>query len=452
MQTTAQRRGNTQDVFFPRSISERMPTIVSGRGAVLVDDQGRQLIDVCAGPFLASLGQGNERVLSAMVDQGRRLSYVYSRMTRHDANAQLSGRLAGMLGAGLDRVYLTSGGSEANEMAIKMLRARAVSRGEPQRSTVVTLMPSYHGATMFTLGCNGDDGVAATWGPLTVEAERIPAPLTYRSPSPESAASASLDALDNAVDRIGSDRLLAVLVEPIGGQSSGVNVPHVSFARGLRRVCDQAGAGLVFDEVVTAFRTGRPLAADYDPDTRPDIVTLAKGLGAGYAPLGAVVTSQGLADELADSIGFTVSHSYDASPIACAVGAVVLAEIEERNLVAHAAEQGRVLRSGLDELARRSSVIGDVRGRGLLHAIEIVADPATATAFPQHIDPAEIIKQIALDHGLLLYARRQNGGRFGDWLLISPPLVIGSHETTSIIDRLDRVLGIAESHLRNTVA
>ena len=443
--------GNTQDAFFPRAVAEQMPTIVAGNGVVLTDDGGRDLIDVCSGAFLAALGQGNERVLAAIVEQGRQLTYVYSRMTRSPANARLTGRLTGFLGDGWGRVQLTSGGSEANEMALKMLRIRALARGEPQRTVVVTLMPSYHGASFYTIGCTGDDSFTATWGPMIVEAERIPAPLTYRAPSPEAAARDSLRALGDVIDRIGPERLLAVLVEPIGGQASGVNVPHPSFARGLRHTCDETGAALVFDEIVTAFRTGSALAADHDPSARPDIVTLAKGLGAGYAPLGATVTTEELADEVDDSVGVTVAQSYDASAIACAAGDAVLAEIEDRDLIARAAERGQQLRCGLERLQSRHPLIGDVRGRGLLQAIEIVADPERAAAFPIDVDAAAVIKQIGLDHGLLLYARRQNEGRFGDWLLFAPPLVIAEDETASILERLDRVLTIADPRLRGTL-
>ena len=214
-------------------------------------------------------------------------------------------------------------------------------------------------------------------------------------------------------------------------------------------MCDESGAALIFDEVVTAFRTGHALAADHDPEARPDLVTLAKGLGAGYAPLGATVTSQAFADELADTTGFVVSHSYDASPIACAAGSAVLDEIADRDLIEHAAAQGRALRSGLDELAARHPIIGDVRGRGLLQAIELVAGPG-AIRFPPDVDPSEDIKEIALDHGLLMYSRRQNGGRFGDWLLLAPPLVVSSDEIQRILDRLDRVLDIAGGRLLST--
>jgi adenosylmethionine-8-amino-7-oxononanoate aminotransferase len=439
--------GNTQDAFFPRAAAATMPTIVAGAGAVLIDDLGRELIDVCSGPFLANLGQGNERVLRAMYEQGRQLTYTYSRSTRHPANAALTQRLAAVAGAGFECAHLTSGGSEANEMALKMLRTRALARGEKERCRVITLMPGYHGATVQTLGLNGDVGVSAQWGPLTVEAERIPAPLTFRSVSSLAAADDSIGALEEAVERIGPETMLAIMIEPIGGQASGVNVPHPSFARRVRQICDRFGIGLVFDEIVTAFRTGAYLAAHHDPEAKPDLVTLAKGLGAGYAPLGAVLAPQALADELADSIGFVVSHSYDACPIACAAGAAVLDEIIEHDLVNSAAAIGARLRVGLDEIAAGHSLVGDVRGRGLLLAIELVADPDTNAKFPASVDPGGRLVQLGLEHGLLLYSRRQNGGLFGDWLLIAPPLNIDEHTADEIISRLDAVLAVARREI-----
>jgi adenosylmethionine-8-amino-7-oxononanoate aminotransferase len=408
-----------------------------------VDDHGRELIDVCSGPFLAGLGQGNERVLQAMLEQGRTLTYTYSRTTRHPANAALSRRLAEIAGPGLDRVHLTSGGSEANEMAMKMLRARAVARGETDRCRIVSLMPGYHGATVQTLGINGDLGVSALWGPLTVEAARIPAPLTFRAPSALSAADHSIAELQATVERLGPERVLAMVMEPIGGQASGANVPHPSFARRVRQICDRFGIGLVFDEIVTAFRTGAYLASHHDPEAAPDLVTMAKGLGAGYAPLGAVLTPAALADELADSIGFVVSHSYDANPIACAAGAAVLDEIVERDLVANATGIGARLRAGLDEIAAMNPLVGDVRGRGALLAIELVADPDTNARFPADVDPGSRIVQLGIERGLLLYSRRQNSGRFGDWLLVAPPLTLDEHHADLIVERLAATLRTA---------
>jgi len=440
-------RGGTQDVFFPRTASSDMPTIVGGDGIHVIDDRGRRLLDVASGPFLANLGQGNERVLQAMLEQGRRLTYTYSRTTRHAANAKLTEQLAALAGPGFERVHLTSGGSEAVEMALKFLRQHAVANGQPERHRVISMLPGYHGATTQTLGLNGDLAAPALWGPLTVPSEKIPAPLTFRAESAEAAAAASIAALEDAILRLGAEQVLAFVMEPIGGQASGVNVPHASFARGVRRVCDRYGVRLVFDEIVSAFRTGRFLAAHHDPEVRPDAVVLAKGLGAGYAPLGAFLAPASLVDSLAESTGFVVSHSYDANPIACAAGSAVLDEVVDRDLIGHAARMGTRIRAGLDGIAARCPLVGDVRGRGLLLAIELVSDPDTLARFPADRDPGAVVLRHGRDHGLLLYSRRQNAGRFGDWLLIAPPLVIDEAGCDELLGGLSATLDDAASEL-----
>ena len=439
--------GGTQDVFFGRAAARCLPTIVAGDGIYLTDDRGRRLLDACSGPFLAALGQGNERVLQAMLEQGRKLTYTYSRTTRHHANAALTGRLAALAGAGFERAHLTSGGSEAVEMALKFLRAHAVASGQAQRHRVISLMPGYHGATLQAIGLNGDAGAPGLWGSMAVYSDKIPAPLTFRAASPESAAAASLAALEETIGRIGPGQVLAFVMEPIGGQASGVNVPHPSFARGARATCDRHGIRLVFDESVCAVRTGRFLASHLIPDALPDVVVLAKGLAAGYAPLGAALMPARLVEELAATTGFTVSHSYDANPIACAAGAAVLDEITERDLMARAEQAGRRLRAGLDAIAQRSPLIGDVRGRGLLLAIELVADKDTLARFPAAIDPGAVVLRHGLDHGLLLYSRRQNSGRFGDWLLIAPPLVISPEACDDLLSALEPALAAAAAEL-----
>ncbi len=439
--------GGTQDIFFDRAGANLLPRIVAGEGVYLIDEHGRRLLDACSGPFLACLGQGNERVLQAMMDQGHSLTYTYSRTTRHDANAELSERLASLAGPGYERAHLTSGGSEAIEMAIKFLRAHAVATGQSQRTHLISLLPGYHGATFQTIGLNGDVNAKMLWGDMAVYSEKIPAPLTFRSPSAEAAAAASLSAFEEVIDRLGRDSILAVVMEPIGGQSSGANVPHPSFARGLRRLCNSHGIKLVFDEVVTAFRTGYFLAAHADAEALPDVIVMAKGLGAGYAPLGAALFSRDIVEELAASSGFVVSHSYDANPITCAAGTAVLDEIVKRDLIANAQGMGQYLRTQLEALAFKSPLIGDVRGRGLLLAIELVANKSTFERFPTAVDPAAVVLRHGLSCGLLLYSRRQNAGEFGDWLLIAPPLVVDRDNCDELISGLEAALSTSTDEL-----
>jgi adenosylmethionine-8-amino-7-oxononanoate aminotransferase len=236
-------------------------------------------------------------------------------------------------------------------------------------------------------------------------------------------------------------------MEPIGGQASGVNVPYPTFGRGVREVCDHYGVRLVFDEIVCAMRTGRFLAAHHDPEVRPDAVALAKGLGAGYAPLGAFLAPATLVDELTETTGFVVSHSYDANPIACAAGSAVLDEIVERDLMGNAERMGARLRAGLERIAARSPLVGDVRGLGLLLAIELVADSVTLARFPADVDPGAVVRRHGFEHGLLLYSRRQNAGRFGDWLLVAPPLVIDEAGCDELLAGLEASLDDAEPEL-----
>ena len=440
-------RGGHQDLFFSASSAAGLPDLVRGEGIHVWDRAGRRYVDVAAGAFLATLGHGNARVLAALAEQGRTLSFACTRNARHDANLALSEKLSGLAGPGFERVHLCSSGSEAVETAIQLCRQRAVALGEPERSIVISLEPSYHGSTFATMAYTGDARTHAVYGPMLPPFELIPAPLTYRSPSPAAASDASIAALRDVLERVGAARVLAVLIEPIGGQASGANVPAPAFARELRRICSASGILLVFDEVVTAFRTGRLLAAHRDPAALPDVAVLAKGIGAGYAPLGAVLASARLVDDLADRSGFDLAHSSNAAPLSCAVGAAVLDEVVGRDLMGNAVRTGAILRAGLERIAARSPIVSDVRGDGMLLATELVRDKESALPFGPEVDPALVVRRHAADHGLLLYARRMNSGRFGDWILVTPPLVIDEGEAEELIDRLEEAIADAAREL-----
>jgi adenosylmethionine-8-amino-7-oxononanoate aminotransferase len=435
--------GGPQDFFYSVRNTASLPMITRGEGIYLVDDAGNRYLDVVSGAFTANLGQGNKRVLQAMYDQGVELSYSYVRVSRHRPNIELTRRIGELAGPGFERVHLSSGGSEAVEMAIKFLRQYAFANGETKRTRVITLMPSYHGGTLATLGWTGDEDIPAVWHDMTVPSEKIPAPLSYRpstGTTSEDGARASVAALDRTIREIGPETVLAFMFEPVGGQSTGANVPHPAFFEGVAEVCRRHGVFIVFDEVMAAVRSGSFLAAHRHPDCRPHVVVTAKGIGAGYTPLGVVLAPAAMVDDLSERTGFNLSHTYNANPIACAAGIAVIDEVVERGLVDAARETGAYLRERLEELKAASPIVGDVRGEGLLLAVEYVRDKAKKTVFPNEVFASDRIRQIGLSHGLLLYSRRQNGGRFGEWSIVSPPLVITRDEVDELVDRLAATL------------
>jgi len=435
--------GGPQDLFYSAANTKGLPTIVRGDNIYVFDDTDRQYIDVISGAMTASLGQGNKRVLQAMYDQGVKHTFSYVRTTRHLPNLALTEKIASLAGPGFERVHLSSGGSEAVEQGIKFLRQYAYAKGRKQKTKVITLMPSYHGGTLATIGWTGDEDAAAVWGPMAVFGEKIPAPLSYRPPfgnTSEDGARGSAAALEAKIVELGPENVLAFMMEPVGGQSTGANVPHRSFFTEVRRICDKHGVYLVFDEIVSACRTGSFLAAHHYPDCRPDIVITAKGLGAAYTPIGAVLAPAAMVDELAGLTGFNLSHTYNANPITCAGALAVLSEMTERNLIANAGPLGDLLRQRLTEIKDESPIVGDVRGQGLMMAIEYVRNKETKEVFSGELFASDRIRQIGVENGLMLYSRRQNGGRYGEWSVVCPPLIISAEQIEDMTNRLRKTL------------
>jgi adenosylmethionine-8-amino-7-oxononanoate aminotransferase len=330
------------------------------------------------------------------------------------------------------------------DMAIKFARQVAFARGQRQRTRLFSLMPSYHGGTLATLAVSGDETLEAVLDGIAVSSEKIPAPLSYRPPdglTPEQNEARIIALFERRLAELGPETALAMLVEPVGGLASGANVLSAQFLAGIAEVCRRHGIFLIFDEVMSgAGRTGRFLAAHRHPRSKRDIVVLAKGLSGGYAPLGAMLAPAALVDPLAEELGFNYAHTANANPIACAVGVAVLEELEQGDLLQHAEALGAYLRGRVLDMAQRVPVIGDIRGQGLLMVVEIVAERAGRTPLPSELNAPSAIRRIGLDHGLMIYARRTSNGRFGDWFMLSPPLVTVRQEADEIVERLERTL------------
>lgn len=442
--------GGPQDLFYPREHMTHFPTMVRGDGIYLWDDHGTRFMDAIAGSMLSSLGQGNARVAEAMAHQARTMTFTYVRYARHLPNLTLSRMVAELAGRGYERCLFVSGGSEANDMAIKFLRQYSYAKGQKQKTRMISLMPSFHGNTLGTIAVSGDEDLEPVYGPLVQFSAKIPAPMSYRLPegqTAEDAAAATVAALEETILKLGPENVLAFIMEPVGGVATGALVPPDSFYGEVRRVCSAYGVYLIFDEVMTACRTGSFLVAHRHPQARPDLIVIAKGLGAGYAPLGAVLAPAALVDELADLSGFNPSHTYNANPVSCAAGVAVLEETLERDLIGNAARSGAYLKQQLVKLKDRSPIVGDVRGLGMLLAIELVANKSTRRQVPPEIYVAERLRLAGLKNGLLLYARRQARGKYGDVSMITPPLIITPAEVDELVSRLEKSLSLVTDEL-----
>ncbi len=436
--------GGGQTAFYAADTIVPFPLIERAEGIAMWDDQGRRYIDVSSGPVVSNIGHGNAHVADAMARQAKVLDYAFPRQVRNRPNIDFAERLARLAGPGFERVHLSSGGSEANESAIKFLRQYAIATGKPEKTKIVTRDPSYHGGTIANLAMNGEVMMLPFLEGFAEPSAKVPAPFTYRLPEnhdAESYARHCAEVLEQTIQALGPQNVLAFVMEPVGGLSTGCIVPSADYMRRVRAICTRHGVHLVFDEVLCGMgRTGKFLAAHHWPDALPDIVTKAKGLGSGYSPLGAMLAPAEMVDELSRLTGFEFQYSYNANPISCAAGMAVLDEYERLGLTDKAASMGKDLRNGLERLKTTCPIVGDVRGMGMLYAVELVADQATKAPLPTTCKAADRARTHGPDNGLLIYSRPTSGGRYGDWFTVSPPLTITEAECDDMLQRLEATL------------
>lgn len=425
-----------QHFITPNGTAE-FPKVVRGSGVYIWDSTGRRLLDGSSGAISVNVGHAHPRVLDAMREQMGKIVYAHSMRWDNDPNERLAARLERMSDWGYGAAFFVSGGSEANEAAIKFARQVAVSRGQSSRYKIVSRIPSYHGATTALLGITGDPDYATAYRPMFVDMPKVDAPMLYRRPAGETEGDVverCVRQLEETILREGPDTILAFMIEPVGGVSTGALVSPSSYSTRIREVCDRHGVMLIYDEIMSgAGRTGKFLAGHHWPDCRPDIVTLAKGVSGSYAPLGAVLASADMVSDVRRAGGFKHGHTYSANPVGCAASDMVLRVVEEDGLMARATSLGAIIKTRLEAMKGRSNIIGDVRGLGLHIAVEIVADSSSKEPFPAAMRAAERIGMLCRDHGLLLFSRRTAGGSFGEWLMICPPLTVSEAEIEEML-------------------
>jgi len=444
--------GGPVQLFYLKDGAPRRPVVERGEGIYLWDSRGQRYIDASSGPIAVNIGHGNARVIEAADRQMRKVAYASRAFFENEANSLLADIVTQLAGPGLERAFFVSGGSEATESAMKLVRQHALTQGQGSRWKVLSRSPSYHGGTLGALAISGDPVSEASFGAMARLMPKVPTPFSYRLPeghTVESLAEHCAAELEATIVREGPETVLAFFLEPVGGLATGALVAIDAYYRRVREICTRHGVMLVFDEVMSgAGRTGKFLAAHHWPDAMPDVVTLAKGIGAGYTPLGAVLASRKMVDALSQAGGFMHGYTYASNPLSCAIGHAVVQEIVNQGLIPNAEAMGMRLRERLLEVQKDSRVLGDIRGKGLLMAIEIVSDRESKATFSAETRAIDRIVELAMARGLLLYSRRTAKGQFGEWLMVAPPLIVDAAQIDTIAGLIGETLAAFEAQLR----
>ncbi len=421
----------------------RRPFIARAEGVYIWDDQGRRFLDGSSGAMVSNIGHGNKRVLDAMRAQMNATTFGYRLHFENEPAERLASVLSNLSPNGLDRVFFASGGSEAVESCIKLARQYAIAKGEPKRTQIISRFPSYHGSTFGALAATGYGPLNDPFASMIREMPKIPAPTAYLDRdnlSAEARGHRYADMLRDKIEEIGPENALAFIMEPIGGASTGALVAPDSYYQRIRDICEEYGVLLIYDEVMTGVgRTGTFLAAEHWNQS-PDIIALSKGLGAGYIPLGAMIARHDIVDAVVAGGGFMHGYTYAGNPLACAAGLAVIREIFDADLMANTALIGAMLKSRLEDLMAEFPFIGDVRGKGLLLAFELVANRETMSPLPKDASAFAKLVEYAYEEQLIIYSRRTRGGYEGDHFLVCPPMVTDESHVDEITGKLTKAL------------
>jgi adenosylmethionine-8-amino-7-oxononanoate aminotransferase len=431
---------------FPRNCKINMPLAVQGEGVYIVDRTGKQYLDASGGAAVSCLGHSDQQVIEAIKSQVERLEFAHTGFFSSVPAEALAELLIKEAPGSLDRVYFVSGGSEAVESAIKLARQYFIEIGQPSRHRIISRLQSYHGNTLGALAAGGNLWRREQFDPLMVETSHISPCYAYRGQQKDESefdyGQRVANELEAEIQRVGEDQVMAFIAEPVVGATLGA-VPAVDgYFRRIREICDQYGVLLILDEVMCGMgRTGSLYACDQE-GVAPDILTIAKGLGAGYQPIGAMLCSNRIYQAIENGSGFFQhGHTYLGHPVACAAAHAVVKKIMDRRMLDRVLAQGvRLHKALLDKFGEHPNV-GDIRGRGLFFGLEFVRDRDSKAPFPQQLAFHKNFKRIAFEAGLICYPMGGTiDGQQGDHVLLAPPFIIEVGHIDEIVDKLDKAL------------
>ena len=427
---------------FPRSMKTTPPVAVAGEGCYIIDSTGKRYLDGSGGAAVSCLGHDHPAVIEAVRSQIGKLAFAHTGFFTSEPAEELASLLAAEAPEGIDHVYFVSGGSEAVEAAIKLARQYFVERGMPERRHLIARRQSYHGNTLGALAAGGNEWRRQAFAPLLVETSHIAPCYAYREmrdgESERAFGERVAGELETEIQRLGPDNVMAFVAEPVVGATLGAVPATAGYFTRIREICDRHGVLLILDEVMCGMgRTGYLFASEAD-DVRPDIVTIAKGLGAGYQPVGAMLCSDEIYRTIESGSGFFQhGHTYLGHPTACAAALAVVTTLLDEQLIGRVQVQGAKLKAALDDRFGAHPHIGDIRGRGLFLGMEFVADRASKTPFDQAEARHRAFKAAAFEAGLICYPMGGTiDGRRGDHVLLAPPFIISDGQIDEICDKL----------------
>ncbi|KVX53209.1 aspartate aminotransferase family protein [Burkholderia cepacia] len=434
---------------FHRAPRATLPVAVAGDGIEIIDSTGKRYIDACGGAAVSCLGHSNQRVIDAIKRQAQQLAYAHTSFFTTDVAEELADRLVEAAPAGLEHVYFVSGGSEAVEAALKLARQYFVEKGEPQRRHFIARRQSYHGNTLGALAIGGNAWRREPFLPLLIEAHHVSPCFAYRDQlageTDEAYAQRLADELEQKIVELGADNVAAFVAETVVGATAGAVPPVRTYLRKIRAVCDKYGVLLILDEIMSGMgRTGYLYACDED-GVAPDLLTIAKGLGAGYQPIGATLVSDRIYRTIVDGSGFFQhGHTYLGHATACAAALEVQRVIAEEKLLDNVKARGEQLRASLREHYGAHPHVGDVRGRGLFVGVELVRDRDTKATFDPALKLHAAVKREAMQRGLMVYPMGGTiDGVHGDHILVAPPFICTAQQIDTIVERLSGAIDAA---------
>lgn len=429
---------------FPRHTAADLPVAVAGDGPFLIDSNGKRYLDACGGAAVSCLGHSDEKLNTAIHDQVDRLAYAHTGFFTSSPAEKLADRLAQVAPGDLNRVYFVSGGSEAMEAALKLARQFHMENGEPKRARIIARWQSYHGNTLGALSAGGNRWRRAQFEPMLSPAmHHVSECNAYRGKqageSDEAYGDRLAQELDEMIQELGPETVAAFVAEPVVGATMGA-VPSVDgYFKKMRAVCDRHGVLMILDEVMCGMgRTGTLFACEQD-EVVPDMIAIAKGLGAGVQPIGALLVSDRIYGSIEQGSGFFQhGHTYLGHPMACAVGNAVLDRLMDDDVISRVKPCGDQLMGALKARFGNHPHVGDIRGRGLFIGLELVADRGSKEPFEPELKIAANIKKSAMAAGLMCYPMGGTiDGQRGDHVLLAPPFILEQEHITMIVDRLE---------------